>query len=48
MHFNLTDERTVLQRVTGLVTAHTPNFARNRILELQSPRVFRFGARVTF
>jgi hypothetical protein len=41
--FNVTDQRTVLQRSTRLNIAST-----NRITELQSPRVFRLGARLTF
>ncbi|HEY0158336.1 MAG TPA: carboxypeptidase regulatory-like domain-containing protein [Thermoanaerobaculia bacterium] len=47
--FNATDERTVLQRQNRLYTnLTTPNVAANRIMELQSPRVFRVGARMTF
>lgn len=47
--FNATDERTVLQRQNRLFTGLTaPNIAANRIMELQSPRVFRVGARLTF
>lgn len=41
--FNVTDERTILQRQHRLDVT-----TANRILELQSPRVFRFGARLNF
>jgi hypothetical protein len=46
--FNVPNQRTVLQRQTlGGVDGDDPgNF--NRISELQSPRVWRFGARFTF
>ena len=41
--FNVTDERTILQR------QHRQNIGSvNRILETQSPRVFRLGARLSF
>lgn len=40
--FNVTDERTVLQR------ENRDTAASNRIRELQSPRVLRFGARLNF
>lgn len=47
--FNATDERTVLQRQNRLYSSLTTrNVAANRIMELQSPRVFRVGARLTF
>ncbi|MGH9456312.1 MAG: hypothetical protein ACRD2J_01570, partial [Thermoanaerobaculia bacterium] len=47
--FNVTDERTVLQRDSTLFNdTQDPNLAANQIIELQSPRVFRFGARVSF
>ena len=41
--FNLPNRRTVLQRQTDLSLADG-----NYITELQSPRVWRFGAKVTF
>ena len=41
--FNVTNEQTVLQRNATLTSSTV-----NRIRELQSPRVLRFGARVTF
>lgn len=47
--FNATDERTIMQRNIGLFnTFTTPNPAANRITEILSPRVFRFGARLNF
>ena len=46
--FNVTNERTILQRNAGLTSRDNPVAARNRITELQSPRVLRFGARLTF
>jgi carboxypeptidase family protein/TonB-dependent receptor-like protein len=47
--FNVTDERTVLQRNTRLFRSRTGiNAAANRITEAQAPRVFRLGARLTF
>ncbi len=47
--FNVTDERTVLQRESNLYeTAATPNDSANQIRELMSPRVIRFGARLSF
>jgi outer membrane receptor protein involved in Fe transport len=47
--FNVTDERPVLQRQPILYSRiTTPNPAANQILELQSPRILRLGARVTF
>jgi hypothetical protein len=47
--FNITDERPVLQRQDTLFNNRTtPNVAANRIREIQSPRIFRLGARVTF
>jgi outer membrane receptor protein involved in Fe transport len=47
--FNVTDERPVIQRDHVLSTRlNTRNVAANRILEIQSPRIFRVGARVTF
>lgn len=47
--FNVTDERPVIQRDHVLFTRlNTRNIAANRITEIQSPRIFRVGARVTF
>lgn len=47
--FNLTDDRTLLQREHRLYSgATTRNAAANRIREMVSPRVFRLGARLTF
>lgn len=50
--FNVTNERTVLQREERLYNSTTsrttPNPAANRVLEVQSPRVLRVGARVVF
>ncbi len=47
--FNLLNRNTVLQRqnrVRGSMT--TPSSSDNNILEQQSPRIFRFGARLSF
>jgi hypothetical protein len=41
--FNVLNEQPVLQRNTRLAVA-----SGNQITELQSPRVFRIGARLTF
>lgn len=46
--FNVTNERTVLQRNATLTSRDAVSGSRNRILELQSPRVFRAGFRLTF
>jgi len=46
--FNITNERTILQRNSTLVNRDAPSGSRNRITELQSPRIFRVGARLTF
>ena len=51
--FNVTNQRTVLQRETNILTgsvtkAPTSRSAGNRLTELQSPRVWRFGAKVSF
>jgi hypothetical protein len=47
--FNVTNDRTVLQRNTRIQSSRTNLFAgRDRITEYQSPRVFRVGARLTF
>ena len=47
--FNVTDERTILQRQTRIYRSRTArNNPGDRITEYQSPRVFRVGARLTF
>ena len=47
--FNVPNKRTVLQRETLLFLDSDPNTgAGNRIEELQSPRIWRFGARINF
>jgi len=47
--FNVTDERTVLQRTTRVNDRVARVFtSADRITEAQSPRVFRAGARLTF
>ena len=53
--FNVPNQRTVLQRGTNFSAVRdysgatvTASNASGRISELQSPRVWRFGARVTF
>jgi len=47
--FNVTNERTIMQRNTRLYTTATrANAAGNRISEYQSPQVLRAGARITF
>jgi hypothetical protein len=46
--FNLPNKRTVLQRETLLFNDGSPNPVGNRIEELQSPRIWRFGTRITF
>jgi hypothetical protein len=46
--FNVTNEQTVLQRNATLVASGAANATRNRIREIQNPRVLRFGARFTF
>jgi hypothetical protein len=46
--FNITNERTILQRNASLTSRDNASGSRNRIIELQSPRVLRFGARLTF
>jgi hypothetical protein len=47
--FNVTNERTILQRTTRLNDRLNRTFtSAARIVEAQSPRVFRFGARLTF
>ncbi|HEX2831744.1 MAG TPA: carboxypeptidase regulatory-like domain-containing protein [Thermoanaerobaculia bacterium] len=47
--FNVTDERTVLQRNTRIYRSTSRrNDPGDRIAEYQSPRVFRVGARLTF
>jgi hypothetical protein len=46
--FNITNERTILQRNASLTARDAASGSRNRIIELQSPRVLRFGARLSF
>jgi len=48
--FNITNERTILQRNADLIKRDTQTVlaSQNRIRELQSPRIFRVGARFTF
>lgn len=46
--FNVTNEQTVLQRNADIIRGTARLSAANRIRELQSPRVLRFGARFTF
>jgi hypothetical protein len=46
--FNVPNKRTVLQRETLIFFDGSPNSSGNRIEELQSPRIWRFGARVNF
>jgi len=47
--FNITDQRTVLQRTTRVNDRLARSYtAANRVVEAQAPRVFRLGARLTF
>jgi len=46
--FNVPNKRTVLQRETLLFFDGSPNSVGNNIEELQSPRIWRFGARINF
>ena len=46
--FNAPNQRTILQRTTLASTDEVANGNFNRITELQSPRVWRLGARLTF
>ncbi|HXH38179.1 MAG TPA: hypothetical protein VNN08_06100, partial [Thermoanaerobaculia bacterium] len=56
--FNAPNERTILQRETSILrnaapsstnpTGVTSNPAGNRITEMQSPRIWRLGAKFTF
>ena len=46
--FNVTDEQAIMQRNTEIYRNGSPRSTGNRIVELQSPQVFRFGARLTF
>jgi hypothetical protein len=51
--FNVTNEQTILQRNVTRLNQRSrpqddPNPSSNRITEMQSPRVFRVGARFTF
>ena len=46
--FNVPNQRTVLQRNTRLFTTGAPFASGNNITEVQSPRIWRLGAKVTF
>jgi hypothetical protein len=46
--FNVTNERTILYRAPRLLSATGPDVSNNQIEELQSPRVWRLGARISF
>jgi hypothetical protein len=46
--FNVPNKRTVLQRETLLFFDEAANSVGNNIEELQSPRIWRLGARITF
>ncbi|MBW3670851.1 MAG: carboxypeptidase regulatory-like domain-containing protein [Acidobacteria bacterium] len=46
--FNLTNEQTIMQRSSDLVRRGSEIAAANRITELQSPRIWRVGARINF
>jgi len=46
--FNVPNKRTILQRATSLMQNETSLSAGYRIRELQSPRVWRLGARFTY
>ena len=46
--FNITNEQTVLQRNADLVSRDVVSSTKNRIRELQNPRVLRYGIRLTF
>jgi hypothetical protein len=46
--FNATNERTVLWRANRLFVANGADPSNNQIAELQSPRVWRLGARLNF
>lgn len=46
--FNILNDNTILQRNTRLATGTRANRTANRIQEIQSPRVYRLGARLTF
>lgn len=46
--FNVTNERTVLWRDNRMYDANGGSSLNNKIQQLQSPRVWRFGARVRF
>jgi len=45
--FNVTNQNTILQRNNRLGLSSTTN-GTNTIREIQSPRIFRFGARISF
>jgi len=46
--FNVSNQRTVLQRETLLFFDEGSNSVGNHIEELRSPRIWRLGARITF
>jgi hypothetical protein len=46
--FNVPNQRTVLQRDTLIFFDNEPSGSGNEITELQSPRVWRFSARITY
>jgi hypothetical protein len=46
--FNITNEQTILQRETEIYRSGSARFDANRIREMVSPQIFRFGARFTF
>jgi hypothetical protein len=46
--FNVPNQRTILQRQTLLASSGAAQGNSNRITEMQSPRVWRFGARFNF
>ncbi|HXG57525.1 MAG TPA: carboxypeptidase regulatory-like domain-containing protein [Thermoanaerobaculia bacterium] len=46
--FNVTNERTVLQRNTAILQNGASVSSGWRITELQAPRVYRFGGKITF
>ena len=46
--FNMPNKRTVLQRETLLFNDGSSSPTGNQIEELQSPRIWRLGARISF
>ena len=46
--FNATNQRTILQRNTILLNDANPIANGGRITEIQAPRVWRFGAKITY